>query len=110
MQMQSTIDIDPVIYLAIELGASTWLVAGKLPTSEKTGLHRLEAGNSRALLALIACGRKWRQNWAWKRRFVSCVRAINTAALRAVPDFKVQIRSGSAVRFNGKPWPKAIRT
>jgi transposase len=54
MQMQSTIDIDPVIYLAIELSASTWLVAGKLPTSEKTGLHRLEAGNSRALLALIA--------------------------------------------------------
>jgi hypothetical protein len=56
--MQSTIDIDPVIYLAIELGASTWLVAGKLPTSEKTGLHRMEAGNSRALLALIADLRK----------------------------------------------------
>ena len=58
MQMQSTIDIDPVIYLAIELSASTWLVASKLPTSEKTGLHRMEAGNSRALLALIADLRK----------------------------------------------------
>jgi hypothetical protein len=58
MQMQSTINIDPIIYSAIELGASTWLVAGKLPTSEKTGLHRLEAGNSRALLALIADLRK----------------------------------------------------
>jgi hypothetical protein len=37
MQMQSTIDMDPVIYLAIELSASTWLVASKLPASEKTG-------------------------------------------------------------------------
>jgi transposase len=58
MQMQSTIDMDPVIYLAIELSASTWLVASKLPASEKTGLHRIEAGNSRALLALIADLRK----------------------------------------------------
>src|ERR1700730_1081893 len=56
--MQSTIDMDPVIYLAIELSASTWLVASKLPVSEKTGLHRIEAGNSRALLALIADLRK----------------------------------------------------
>ena len=58
MQMQSTIDMDPVIYLAIELSASTWLVASKLPVSEKTGLHRIEAGDSRALLALIADLRK----------------------------------------------------
>lgn len=58
MQMQSTIDIDPVIYLAIELSASTWLVASKLPASEKTGLHRMEAGDSQALLALIADLRK----------------------------------------------------
>ena len=58
MQMQSTIDMDPVIYLAIELSASTWLVASKLPVSEKTGLHRIEAGNSRALLALIGDLRK----------------------------------------------------
>jgi transposase len=50
--------MDPVIYLAIELSASTWLVASKLPASEKTGLHRIEAGNSRALLALIADLRK----------------------------------------------------
>ncbi len=58
MQMQSTIDIDPVIYLAIELSASTWLVASKLPSREKIGLHRMEAGDSRALLALIADLRK----------------------------------------------------
>ena len=36
MQKPSTIDIDPVIYLAIELSASTWLVVSKIPTSEKT--------------------------------------------------------------------------
>src|ERR1700726_1405768 len=58
MQMQSTIDIDPVIYLAIELSASTWLVVSKIPPSEKTGLHRMEAGDSQALLALIADLRK----------------------------------------------------
>jgi transposase len=58
MQKPSTIDIDPVIYLAIELSASTWLVASKLPTSEKSGLHRIEAGNSKAMLALIADLRK----------------------------------------------------
>ncbi len=49
MQMQSTINIDPVIHLAIELSASTWLVARKLPTSEKIGLHRVEAGDSGAM-------------------------------------------------------------
>src|SRR6202045_4870944 len=58
MQKSSTIDIDPVIYLAIELSASTWLVVSKIPTSEKTGLHRMEAGDSQALLALIADLRK----------------------------------------------------
>ena len=58
MQISSPVDIDPVIYLAIELSASTWLVASKIPTSEKTGLHRMEAGDSQALLALIANLRK----------------------------------------------------
>lgn len=58
MQISPAMDIDPVIYLAIELSASTWLVASKVPTSEKTGLHRMEAGDSQALLALIADLRK----------------------------------------------------
>jgi hypothetical protein len=58
MQIPSAMDIDPVIHLAIELSASTWLVASKLPTSEKTGLHRMVAGDSPALLALIADLRK----------------------------------------------------
>jgi transposase len=58
MQISPAMDIDPVIYLAIELSASTWLVASKLPMSEKTGLNRMEAGDSQALLALIADLRK----------------------------------------------------
>jgi transposase len=58
MQTPSTIDIDPVISLAIELSASTWLAASKIPASEKTGLHRTEAGDCQALLALIADVRK----------------------------------------------------
>jgi hypothetical protein len=37
---------------------STWLVVSKIPTSEKTGLHRMEASDSQALLALIADLRK----------------------------------------------------
>jgi hypothetical protein len=51
MQISSPVHIDPVIYLAIELSASTWLVACKIPTSEKAGLHRMEAGDSQALIA-----------------------------------------------------------
>jgi hypothetical protein len=54
MQKPSTIDIDPVISLAIELSASTWLAASKIPASEKTGLHRMEADDCQALHALIA--------------------------------------------------------
>jgi hypothetical protein len=30
------------IYLAIELSASTWLIAARLPGSEKPHLHRIE--------------------------------------------------------------------
>ena len=33
-------------------------MVSKIPTSEKTGLHRMEAGNSQALIALIADLRK----------------------------------------------------
>jgi transposase len=57
MQMPSTIGMDPVIYLAIELASPPGVVS-KIPTSEKTGLHRMEASDSQALLALIADLRK----------------------------------------------------
>jgi hypothetical protein len=77
MQKPSTIDIDPVIYLGIELSASTWLVVSKIPTSEKTGLHRMEAGKPmrqrqchspadprRCRLARFAVSRRARQHRA----------------------------------------------
>ena len=69
MQKPSTIDIDPVIYLAIELSASAWLVVSKIPMSEKAGLHRRDAGDSQALLALIAdLRKKVAAKLGWKRR------------------------------------------
>jgi hypothetical protein len=36
MQKPSTIHVDPVIYLAIELSASTWLVVSKIPTCRRS--------------------------------------------------------------------------
>jgi len=76
MQMPSTLDNDPAIHLAIELSASTWLVASKLPTSEKTGLHRMEAGDSPALLALIAdLRKKVARKWGVEAVVVSCFEA-----------------------------------
>jgi transposase len=43
-----------VIRIAIELSVSSWLVATRLPGAEKSRLHRIEAGDTAALLALIA--------------------------------------------------------
>jgi transposase len=42
------------VYVAIELSFSSWLVAARLPGTERSRLHRIEAGNTLALLALIA--------------------------------------------------------
>jgi transposase len=42
------------IYIAIELSVSSWLVAAHLPNTNKARLHRLEGGNTTALLKLIA--------------------------------------------------------
>jgi transposase len=41
------------IHIAIELSVSSWLVAVRTPGSEKARLHRIEGGESAALLALI---------------------------------------------------------
>jgi transposase len=41
------------IYVAIELSFSSWLVAARLPGSQKVRLHRVEGGNTAALLALL---------------------------------------------------------
>jgi transposase len=42
------------IHVAIELSVSSWLVAARLPGIGKSRLHRLEGGNTAALLTLIA--------------------------------------------------------
>lgn len=44
----------PVVYLALELGASSWVVACRQPGSEKVKLHRMDAGDPEALLVLIS--------------------------------------------------------
>ena len=41
------------ILIAIELSVSSWLVAVRLPATEKSRLHRIEGGDATALLALI---------------------------------------------------------
>src|SRR5215510_2476115 len=52
--MQPINTVNPTIYLAIELSASTWLIAARLPGSEKPHLHRIEGGDTAALFALIS--------------------------------------------------------
>jgi transposase len=52
--MQSTEAVNPTILLSIELSASTWLLAARVPGSDKPHLHRIDAGNTAALLAFIA--------------------------------------------------------
>jgi transposase len=43
-----------IVYVSIELSVSSWLVAARLPNTEKLRLHRLEGGNTAALLTVIA--------------------------------------------------------
>jgi transposase len=43
-----------IIRVAIELSASTWLVAARLPLTEKSRLHRFDGGDTTALLAWLA--------------------------------------------------------
>lgn len=41
------------VHVAIELSFSSWLVAARLPGTQKVRLHRVEGGNTAALLTLI---------------------------------------------------------
>lgn len=52
--MQTIDTVNPIILLAIELSASTWLVAARVPGWEKPHLHRIDGGDTAALLALIS--------------------------------------------------------
>ena len=44
----------PIIYLAIELSVSSWVVACRQSADEKIKMHRMEAGDTGTLLALIS--------------------------------------------------------
>ena len=52
--MQSIDAVNRNILVAIELSASTWLVAARMPGSEKPQLHRIDGGDTAGLLALIS--------------------------------------------------------
>ncbi len=43
-----------IVYVSIELSVASWLVAARLPNTEKLRLHRLEGGDTAALLRVIA--------------------------------------------------------
>jgi transposase len=45
--------IENTIYIAVELSLSSWLVAVRLPGTDKARLHRIDGGNATALLTLI---------------------------------------------------------
>ena len=42
----------PTVFLAIELSKASWIVAVHSPAAARASLHRLPAGDARALLAL----------------------------------------------------------
>src|ERR671926_154335 len=53
-QEPATMPSRNIVYVAIELSFSLWLVAARLPGTEKSRLHRVEGGDTAALLALLA--------------------------------------------------------
>jgi transposase len=46
--------VENTVYVSIELSVSSWLVAARLPGIEKSRLHRLDGGDTAALLKTIA--------------------------------------------------------
>lgn len=50
----NTIHHENVIIIAIELSQSTWLVAARLPGVEKSRLHKIDAGDTVALLSYLS--------------------------------------------------------
>src|SRR5579871_4503727 len=44
----------PVVHLALELSVTSWLIAYRLPWSDKVRLQRVSAGDGAALLALVS--------------------------------------------------------
>src|SRR4051812_25324992 len=57
MALQTAAHDGPVLFLALELSKSAWLLAAHLPGANKPKLHRIEAGDTAALLATIPARR-----------------------------------------------------
>src|SRR3954462_845278 len=53
MALRTAAHDGPVLFLALELSRSAWLLAAHLPGANKPKLHRIEAGDTAALLATI---------------------------------------------------------
>src|SRR4051812_50143498 len=53
MALQTAAHDGPVLFLALELSKSAWLLAAHLPGANKPKPHRIEAGDTAALLATI---------------------------------------------------------
>ena len=53
MALQTAAHDALVLFLALELSKSAWLLAAHLPGADKPKLHRIEAGDTAALLATI---------------------------------------------------------
>lgn len=51
-----------IIHIAIELSTSVWLVGTRLPGAAKSRMHRIDAGDSKALLTLVGDLRARRVN------------------------------------------------
>src|ERR1700678_4636890 len=45
---------ESIVYIAIELSVSSWVVAARLPGIDKSRVHRLEGGDTAALLKTIS--------------------------------------------------------
>src|SRR4051794_459384 len=45
---------ESIVYVAIELSVSSWLIAARMPGAEKPRLHRVDAGDTAGLLAFLA--------------------------------------------------------
>src|SRR3954447_9977026 len=54
MALRTAAHDGPVLFLALELSKSAWLLAAHLPGADKPKLHRIGAGDTAALLATIA--------------------------------------------------------
>src|SRR3546814_4839883 len=64
------------IYIALELSNSTWLVAARIPEAEKVVVHRMDAGDTTALLAFVATQRARARAWlGGEVEVVSCFEA-----------------------------------